>query len=176
MDGLAWHAPNEPPIASIGFWSVDVATKRITLDPTMSVYFGVSAEQGALGIEPERVLPRVHPDDRQKAMSVLLDTIETGMPYFLIYRLEHGPRHYTPVRAIGRRFLDDAGAPSHVAGILIEDRGGMPLPWEVEVVEGLMAVLGLSRLGDDPMLTRLIEATLLHAGRSMAKKMGPSTF
>jgi hypothetical protein len=53
----------------------------------------------------------------------------------------------------------------------IDREGGdmPPVPVEIQVIETLMDALELARLSSDPMLPRLIEAVLLHAGRELAK-------
>lgn len=47
---------------------------------------------------------------------------------------------------------------------------------EVEVIETLIDALHLAKMTDDPMLPRLIEAVLLHAGRVLAQSVDPAAF
>ncbi|WAJ26871.1 PAS domain-containing protein [Antarcticirhabdus aurantiaca] len=141
----------------------------------MCALFGVDAAEGAQGMDPDRMLRRIHPDDRAEALVGLQATFAAPGSYTYRYRLLSDGSEFRWLRAHGACFTDEAGRPTHISGVLLTEASANA-SLEVEIVERLMGALDLARLTNDTVLPRLIEAVLLHAGRELAKGMDRSMF
>lgn len=172
MGSQSWRSDRVPEYKPLGFWSVDVSTLRSKLDPSMSGLFGVDAAEGAAGLEQDRLVPRIHPDDRARASRCLDEAIKTRGPYSYRYRLKTENGGFRWVQATGRAFMDEAGRVTHLSGILT-DIMHPPVPADIAVIDKLLEAHKFAQLTSDPMLGCLIEAVLLHAGRAIAKNMDP---
>lgn len=84
-----------------------------------------SAQLGSfLGIEPDLLqtisswAERIHPDDRDSAVSKLEASVRDASIYVDEYRMRRGDGTYALIRDRGVTLLDETGRPAHVVGVM----------------------------------------------------------
>ncbi|WP_062344275.1 PAS domain-containing protein [Novosphingobium sp. CCH12-A3] len=104
----------------VGTWDIDVATNRLTCDERFARLFGMTTEDGRAGVDNDRLVDLVHPDDRRAVRTALETSTQTGADYKCRYRVltrDNGQRWYLDV---GRALRDSEGRIDKLTGIVID--------------------------------------------------------
>jgi PAS domain S-box-containing protein len=96
----------------VAVYDWDVDTDRLTIQGPLSRFFGVSSEDLSKGVPLQQVFEGIHPDDRERTMARISNTVETGAPFESEYRM-HGAgedrtvisRGHIEQRPSGQRFF-----------------------------------------------------------------------
>ncbi|QXT36713.1 PAS domain-containing protein [Sphingomonas sanguinis] len=106
--------------AIIGTWFWDLRSNRFTCDEPFARHFGIDPALGHEGLEVEKVVELVHPDDRAGLSEAVQEAIARGGPYAHQYRVRRHDDHYHWLEAIGRVDHAPDGTPSQFPGVLID--------------------------------------------------------
>jgi len=74
-------------IAHLGSWEWDVVTEQLSWSPEQYRIFGFDPEAGVPSLPAAQA--RIHPDDRDRVMQLMQQTLVTGEPYASDFRLVH---------------------------------------------------------------------------------------
>jgi signal transduction histidine kinase/DNA-binding response OmpR family regulator len=96
----------------VAVYDWDVDTDRLTIQGPLSRFFGVSPDDLSTGVPLQHVVDGIHPDDRERTMARIFETVETGAPFESEYRM-HGAgegrtvisRGHIEQRPSGQRFF-----------------------------------------------------------------------
>jgi PAS domain S-box-containing protein len=96
----------------VAVYDWDVDTDRLTIQGPLSRFFGVSSEDLSKGVPLQQLVEGIHPDDRERTMARISETVETGAPFESEYRV-HGAgeirtvisRGHIEQRSSGQRFF-----------------------------------------------------------------------
>lgn len=111
----------------------------------------------------------IHPDDRTHVSERISEAVATGRPFHETYRVQSQAFGTRLIRAEGVCFRDGLGLPSAYPGLAIDITNAMESEPRVEVINKLMEAHEFARRTKESLLTRLIEAVLLEAGRAYAE-------
>ncbi len=102
--------------ARMGTWAWDIEAAKRSFDEQAAVLLGL--DLASFGGSHEEFFARVHPEDREPLMRALTNTIETGAPYEMDYRvrLPGGETRHLSSRA--RLNRDENGRATRVNGVL----------------------------------------------------------
>lgn len=73
--------------AMVGFWSIDTRTMKVTISEQLEKQIGLSPGEfdGVL----DTIVARIHPEDIKRVMDAIQESISTGSPYRIEYRVLH---------------------------------------------------------------------------------------
>ncbi|CAA9312652.1 MAG: diguanylate cyclase/phosphodiesterase (GGDEF & EAL domains) with PAS/PAC sensor(s) [uncultured Gemmatimonadetes bacterium] len=99
----------------MGAWEWDVANGRVKWSPILQEINGL--EPGTFEETPEAALARVHPDDKERASSLVRDALERGGEYELQYRVvwPDGGVHW--LESKGRAMEDPVTGATRMVGV-----------------------------------------------------------
>ncbi|MES2855131.1 MAG: PAS domain-containing protein, partial [Bdellovibrionota bacterium] len=105
-------------IAQVGFWTLDVATNRITVTPILLKQFGINIEtfKGTL----EEAVAAMHPDDRQTVVDLIELAVYKGKEYHTEYRVIHPDGSIHWVEAKGVTTYDNKESPIKFTGTTLD--------------------------------------------------------
>lgn len=148
----------------IGTWTWDVVQNRLFADPTLSVLFGMSEEEGASGLPVEAYINAIHENDRAGLARTIQAAMNTGSPIRHIYRVTcfYGQGRW--VHAAGRFFREVNSNLVICAGHVVDVTGQMA---RNETFQDICTHLDLAHSGASrlrmPFLAHLIGMALLEA-------------
>lgn len=104
--------------SGVGFWFSDLPFDVLEWDSLVKAHFHVAPD--AI-VTIQTFYDRIHPDDRDATRRAIESSIDGHGPYDVHYRTVHPETgRITHVRAIGRTFYDDAGAPRRFDGVTLD--------------------------------------------------------
>lgn len=104
--------------SGVGFWFCDLPFDILEWDNLVKAHFHVAPD--AI-VTIQTFYDRIHPDDRDATRRAIESSIDGHGPYDVHYRTVHPETgRITHVRAIGRTFYDDAGAPRRFDGVTLD--------------------------------------------------------
>jgi two-component system, cell cycle sensor histidine kinase and response regulator CckA len=103
-------------VAKLAHWSFDTADRTLSWGEDVERLFEIDSEPTAMTLE--RFASLIHPDDRIEIASAHRVTVEQGIPYDVVLRLQLPNGRVKFVRVIGRREQNAAGQPRRITGIL----------------------------------------------------------
>jgi PAS domain S-box-containing protein len=106
--------------AIIGTWLWDLPENRFTVDEPFARAFGLDTEPERAGIDLERVLESVHPDDKEGLAAAVTRALERGGPYAHQYRVRRADGRYYWIEGNGRVDRGPDGTPLRFPGVLID--------------------------------------------------------
>ncbi|AHG45418.1 diguanylate cyclase [Rhizobium leguminosarum bv. trifolii CB782] len=109
-----------------GIFTWDLATDTVYADSALAILFGLDPAQTVAGLPIIKYLDRIHPDDKPSVAKAISDSVITGNPYRHDYRVFDRSGQIVAVAAFGRCFRDEAGNPSHYAGIVFPTNDHTP--------------------------------------------------
>ncbi len=103
----------------VGTWDWDILNDRVYADGPAAGLFGISEEQGTLGLPLEKWLAAIHPEDAD-ALSTEIDRVmKTGHIFSMEYRIVANDQVHW-VYARGRCTFDEAGNPVRFPGAFVK--------------------------------------------------------
>jgi len=110
---------NEQPTAVVTYITAFNEPKsRLYISPQIEVMLGFSADEW-LG-DPGLVLKQLHPDDRERVLTEVFQSRDTGRPFSSEYRLLARDGHIVWVRDEAIVMRDEAGRPCFMQGLLLD--------------------------------------------------------
>lgn len=107
-------------IGRIGTWLWDVVENKVIGDKNMANMFNVSAEDAATGVELDRFVSAIDPDDRERVMAEIAAAIKSGETFHSEYRTIGRDGTYRWLIARGRIERNDAGEAIFFPGVLVD--------------------------------------------------------
>jgi signal transduction histidine kinase/DNA-binding response OmpR family regulator len=92
----------------VAIYDWDVDTDRLSIQGPLSGFFGVSTDDAIKGVPLQDVIEGIHPEDRERTMSHISKTVETGVPFESEYRV-HGAGEIRTVISRGHLALRPSG-------------------------------------------------------------------
>ncbi|WP_422570186.1 PAS domain-containing protein [Antarcticirhabdus aurantiaca] len=153
----------------LGFWRLDPTSQVVHADERVCAAFGVAPEEGHARTALSRFAAKIHPEDPEPFAASLREAYENGTTFAPTYRIVDGHPEPQPVSGLGRAFHGQGEVTRYYADALFEARPAKPQGHaRIDMVNHLIAALDLARELDEDILSRLIEAVLLEAGRRLA--------
>ncbi|MGE4323918.1 MAG: PAS domain-containing protein [Sphingobium sp.] len=104
----------------VGTWDIDVATNLLTCDERFARLFGLELEDGVRGVDNDRLVALVHPDDRDDVRVALERSIQTGADYHCRYRVVTPEGRLRWFLDAGRALRSEEGKIDRLTGIVID--------------------------------------------------------
>ena len=167
----------------IGRWEWDAATDRARVDGFVALLFDVDPHEAEAGVPLSSFIDSIHPEDRQRVLSLIRQSAHEGSAYLTEYRVVSVDGLTRWVLGRGRFNKDHFGRPLSGAGILVDitqmrmSEGAFddvePLASETPVdraaehaIAAQQAILELQ----DKELKVLADTLLLALGRKLARQ------
>ncbi|GAA4020655.1 PAS domain-containing sensor histidine kinase [Actimicrobium antarcticum] len=101
-------------LARLGSWSYDIASQNMTWSDEIFLALGLVPQ----AIEPRReaILQRTHPDDREKAASILSHSLRTGTDYNREYRVVRSNGEIRHIQTSGKIIFSSSNQPVRLVG------------------------------------------------------------
>lgn len=103
--------------AEIGFWFCDLPFDELTWDNRVREHFFLPLDTR---VTVDTFYERIHPDDREKTRAAIDASIEDRQRYQIEYRTVAPDGRMKWIRAIGRTFYNDNGAPVRFDGVTLD--------------------------------------------------------
>lgn len=104
----------------VGTWDWDIKANLVTADERFAALYGVSPGRAASGLPIEDFLNAIHPDDAQRVMSEIGDTLKDAGPVRFEYRIIGADGSISWVVASGRVITDGAGTAIRLPGVVVD--------------------------------------------------------
>jgi two-component system sensor kinase FixL len=101
----------------VGTWDLDLVTRDLAWSATTRSLFGITADQP---VTYELFLSLLAPDDRQRAEQALTQTIEADGDFDFSVRVDGADGREQWLRLRASLIVDDAGAPRHLRGVVLD--------------------------------------------------------
>jgi PAS domain S-box-containing protein len=98
----------------LGIWNWDLITNELTWSEYCKILFAYSPDTK---VTFEDFLAVLHPDDRDRTMKAIEESIRDGVPYDIEYRVVHPDGTVRWIAATGRTFRDDFDRPMRMGGV-----------------------------------------------------------
>ncbi|GAB7532922.1 PAS domain-containing sensor histidine kinase [Pseudomonas sp. 3A(2025)] len=106
--------------AIVGTWVWDIFADHFVADERFARSFGLSAQLCRDGLAADKVCESIHPDDRQRVETAVIEAMARGGPYRCEYRVRQSDGVYRWVEANGRAELDEQGRAVRFPGVLMD--------------------------------------------------------
>ncbi len=146
-------------LADLGSWSLDTTTREISWSPQMFDIVGHDPEQ----FEPswDSLMPRIHPDDRERVVATSTAAMDAGVDYEMDYRIVRPDGQVREVHSKVRAVRDESGRMLRLVGTM----------QDVTVREALLR--DLARTNDElQAMNRLNEDVLALVGHDVRQPLG----
>lgn len=100
--------------AAMGVWDWEIDTGRVKWAGQQAELFGISGDE--FGGTMDDVQARVHPDDRDRGMEAIQETITQGNDFDNVYRIIRPDGAIRWMHSYGRPIRDESGRPVRIAG------------------------------------------------------------
>lgn len=104
----------------VGTWDWDIAQNIVTADDRFAALYEVSPSKAAVGLPIEEFLQAIHPDDRQRVMSEIGDSLKDAGPVRFEYRILGKTGAMRWVVASGRVITDVDGRAVRLPGVVVD--------------------------------------------------------
>jgi diguanylate cyclase (GGDEF)-like protein/PAS domain S-box-containing protein len=104
----------------VGVWDLDLRTNLNTADPAVDNVFGIDHTLAHDGSALENYIAAIHADDRGRVERAVRDTIETGHPYRIRYRVIGSDGKERWVIASGKLVYDEFGRAVRFPGVIVD--------------------------------------------------------
>jgi PAS domain S-box-containing protein len=102
----------------MGAWEWIVATGKVIWSPTLEAIHGLLP--GTFGGGFEDVFADIHPEDRERVLAHVRESVERGGDYRIEYRIIKPDGALTWIEARGKLFKDAQGNPERMAGVCMD--------------------------------------------------------
>jgi PAS domain S-box-containing protein len=98
----------------LGSWELDIATMTLTASEMCKAIFGRSKDES---FDYDALVASIHPDDRDRMVAAVAETLQTGQDYAIEYRMiwPDGSAHWAEIRA--QLMRDRRGAAQRLVGV-----------------------------------------------------------
>jgi PAS domain S-box-containing protein len=103
-------------VAQVGYWERDLATNLLTWSAESSRIFGLAPGVSRVAFTEYQDL--IHPEDRQRIIAAVAETLRSGQRYDVEYRLVRPDGEVRIVHSQGDVMRDESGRPRRVFGII----------------------------------------------------------
>lgn len=103
--------------ADVGFWFCDLPFDKLIWDKRVKNHFWLPEDAE---VTIDTFYQKIHPDDRETTRRAIEDSIAGNRRYETEYRTVAGDGRYKWIRATGRTYYDQAGAPIRFDGITVD--------------------------------------------------------
>ena len=161
----------------IGIWETDLATQTVELTGALPDVLGIDEKGAAAGVPISAFLEGVHPDDRERVAHLVHEAHTTAGRFEAVFRTCDSSGDVHRVNARGRVETDDHGNGLRCIGVALDltdsySEDIMVVDQRVttidRVVDALIAVRPLVEKIGSPVLSTLIDASLLEIGKLLA--------
>ena len=161
----------------IGIWETDLATQIVELTGALPDVLGIDEKGAAAGVPIGAFLEGVHPDDRERVAHLVHEAHTTAGRFEAVFRTCDSSGGVHRVNARGRVETDEQGHGLRCIGVALdltdsdsEDRMVVDQRMTTidRVVDALIAVRPLVEEIGSPVLSTLIDASLLEIGKLLA--------
>jgi diguanylate cyclase (GGDEF)-like protein/PAS domain S-box-containing protein len=104
----------------VGVWDLDLHTNINTADPAVDSVFGIDPKLTHEGPNLESYIEAIHADDRRRVERAVQETIETGHPYRIRYRVVGSDGKERWVIASGKLVYDEHGRATRFPGVIVD--------------------------------------------------------
>lgn len=105
-------------IARLGYWHYDLRTNQGDWSEEAYRIFGISPDEFEVTVDNVRTL--FHPEDLEKSWQAFNQTLTTGAPYDMKYRIIRPDGMIRHLHSQAEVIYDETGQPSHIFGILLD--------------------------------------------------------
>ncbi|HVL68639.1 MAG TPA: PAS domain S-box protein [Vicinamibacterales bacterium] len=157
----------------LGAWEWHVRSGQVIWSPELERIHGL--EPGTFPGTFEAYQADIHPDDRDRVLAQIRDTVERHLPHRLEYRIVPPDGVVRWVEARGQMFLDEHGEPERIVGICMdvtERKRAEAAQLEGQRHAALTAAVGLALTRTaalDAMLQECAEAVVRHTDAAFAR-------
>jgi PAS domain S-box-containing protein len=157
----------------LGAWEWEIGTGRVIWSPELERIHGL--EPGMFAGTFEAYQRDMHPDDQERVLRTIRETVSEHRPHLLEYRIVLPDGTVRWVEARGRMILDAQGKPERVVGVCMDVSERKQAEQELAVrhrLAALMADVGmiLTRGDELPaMLQACAESVVMHIDAALAR-------
>jgi hypothetical protein len=166
----------------IGIWETDLATQTVELTGVLPEFLGLDEREAAAGVPISALLMGVHPQDRERVAHLVHEAHSTAGRFEAEFQTINSSGGVHRVSARGRVETDEHGHGLRCIGVALdltdsysEDLVAVDQRMNTidRVVDALIAVRPLVHEIHSPVLSTLIDASLLEVGKLLAKQSIP---
>ncbi|MBL7542734.1 MAG: response regulator [Bdellovibrionaceae bacterium] len=117
-------------IAQVGFWSLDIATNKVSVTPILMKQFDF--EETQFSGDLHEAINQIVPEDRPDVTAAINQAVSTNEPYQVEYRVKHRNGQIHWLQAKGAVIYDETGVPSRFAGTTIDVTEAVESRHEIE--------------------------------------------
>ncbi len=103
--------------SGLGTWDWDLTTGLVVSDARFAQLYGMSGAESARGIDVNAFFPAIHPDDLPRVSAAIEESLTTGAPYDVEYRVVRDAGDVRWIAVQGRVTYAPDGSPLRFAGI-----------------------------------------------------------
>jgi PAS domain S-box-containing protein len=118
LEGVATRLRLAAEAGRLGTWEWELPSRRVTWSPEIERIHGI--EIGSFPGTFEAYQSDLHPEDRDRVIAAVEDTIANRTPYLMEYRIVRPDGAVRWIEARGQMFLSAAGEPERVVGICMD--------------------------------------------------------
>ncbi|HET9960677.1 MAG TPA: PAS domain S-box protein, partial [Polyangiaceae bacterium] len=104
--------------SDVGLWNWDARQNRVNVDPNLIRLFGLSADDDPADLNV--YLARIHPEDRERVGTNILNSVQSGASYDQVYRVLRPEGGVRWIHARGLIERDPSGRPLSFPGIALD--------------------------------------------------------
>ena len=118
LEGVATRLRLAAEAGRLGTWEWELPSRRVTWSPEIERIHGI--EIGSFAGTFEAYQSDLHPDDRERVLAAVEDTIANRTPYLIEYRIVRPDGQVRWIEARGQLFLDASGGAERAVGICMD--------------------------------------------------------
>ena len=103
---------------SMGTCEWDLGAKLLNWSPTLETIFGYAP--GEFGGSADDLSSRLHPDDRQRVLDTMTESVHAGRDFVIEHRIMRSNAEVAWVELRGRVFVDETGRPGRFTGVCMD--------------------------------------------------------
>jgi hypothetical protein len=166
----------------IGIWETDLATQTVELTGVLPEFLGLDEREAATGVPLSALLMGIHPHDRERVAHLVHEAHSTAGRFEAEFQTIDSNGGVHRVSARGRVETDEHGHGLRCIGVALALTDSYSVEMVVtgqrmntidRVVDTLIAIRPLVEKIGSPVLSTLIDASLLEVGKLIAGKPGP---
>jgi PAS domain S-box-containing protein len=143
LEGVAARLRMAAEAGRLGTWEWELPERRVHWSPEIERIHGL--ELGTFAGTFEAYASDLHPDDRERVLAAVEDTLANRTPYLIEYRIVRPDGDVRWIEARGQMFLSGEGDPERFVGVCMDvtdrKRAEEELRWRAEELSHLAEVL-----------------------------------